>query len=102
MATSLAGPKGGYFGGSAAAIRRDQLGFYESCAREYGDVFETRLRPHHVPRVPPPGGGRGVVRGADPRLHQEPRGAIAAPAAGRGPLPRRGRIVAAPAAAAAA
>jgi hypothetical protein len=43
MATLLAGPKGGYLGGSAAAIRRDQLGFYESCARQYGDVVETRL-----------------------------------------------------------
>ena len=48
MATSLAGPKGGYFGGSAAAIRHDQLGFYESCAREYGDVVETRLGPYRV------------------------------------------------------
>lgn len=36
MATPLAGPKGGYLSGSAAAIRRDQLGFYESCARHYG------------------------------------------------------------------
>jgi cytochrome P450 len=48
MKTPLAGPKGGYFGGSAAAIRRDQLGFYESCAREYGDLVETRLGPYRV------------------------------------------------------
>jgi len=48
MATPLTGPKGGYLGGSAAAIRRDQLGFYESCAREYGDVVETRLGPYRV------------------------------------------------------
>lgn len=45
---SLAGPKGGYLFGSAAAIRRDQLGFYESCAREYGDVVETRLGPYRI------------------------------------------------------
>ena len=45
---SLAGPKGGYFSGSAAAIRRDQLGFYEWCAREYGDVVETRLGPYRI------------------------------------------------------
>jgi cytochrome P450 len=46
--TPLAGPKGGYFGGSAGAIRRDQLGFYESCARDYGDLVETRLGPYRV------------------------------------------------------
>ena len=44
----LTGPKGGYFGGAAATMRRDQLGFYESCAREYGDVVETRLGPYRV------------------------------------------------------
>ncbi|HEY7038341.1 MAG TPA: cytochrome P450 [Methylomirabilota bacterium] len=48
MKTPLAGPKGGYFGGSAGAIRRDQLGFYESCARDYGDLVETRLGPYRV------------------------------------------------------
>ena len=36
MATPLAGPKGGYLGGRAAAVRHDQRGFYESCARHYG------------------------------------------------------------------
>jgi cytochrome P450 len=39
------GPKPGYFSGSAAAFRRDQLGFYETCAREYGDVVPVRLGP---------------------------------------------------------
>ncbi|HEU4439207.1 MAG TPA: cytochrome P450 [Methylomirabilota bacterium] len=44
----LTGPKGGYFRGAAAAMRRDQLGFYEACAREHGDVVETRLGPYRV------------------------------------------------------
>ena len=55
MTTPLAGPKGGYFGGSAAAIRRDQLGFYESCARDYGDLVETRLGPYRVLLIYHPG-----------------------------------------------
>jgi cytochrome P450 len=42
------GPKGGYLFGSAAAFRRDQLGFYESCAREYGDVVQTRMGPYRI------------------------------------------------------
>jgi cytochrome P450 len=42
------GPKPGYFSGSAAAFRRDQLGFYETCAREYGDVVETRMGPFRI------------------------------------------------------
>jgi hypothetical protein len=45
---ALPGPKGGYFSGSAAAFRRDQLGFYTDCARQYGDVVETRLGPFRV------------------------------------------------------
>ena len=44
----LTGPKGGYFFGCAGAFRRDQLGFYESCARQYGDVVQTRLGPFRV------------------------------------------------------
>src|SRR5712691_5749168 len=39
------GPKGRFFSGSAADFQRDQLGFYESCAREYGDFVQTRLGP---------------------------------------------------------
>jgi len=39
------GPKGRFFFGSAADFKRDQLGFYESCAREYGDFVQTRLGP---------------------------------------------------------
>jgi cytochrome P450 len=44
----LPGPKGGYFSGSAAAFRRDQLGFYADCARQYGDMVETRLGPFRI------------------------------------------------------
>jgi cytochrome P450 len=42
------GPKGGYLFGSAAAFRRDQLGFYASCAREYGDVVQTRMGSYRI------------------------------------------------------
>ena len=42
------GPKGGYLFGSVAAFRRDQLGFYASCAREYGDVAQTRMGPYRI------------------------------------------------------
>lgn len=42
------GPKGGYFSGSTAQFRRDQLGFYASCARDYGDVVGTRMGPYRV------------------------------------------------------
>ena len=43
-----AGPKGGYFSGSTAQFRRDQLGFYAACARDYGDVVATRMGPYRV------------------------------------------------------
>jgi cytochrome P450 len=42
------GPKGGYFSGSTSQFRRDQLGFYASCARDYGDVVGTRMGPYRV------------------------------------------------------
>lgn len=42
------GPKGGYFSGSTAKFRRDQLGFYAACARDYGDVVGTRMGPYRV------------------------------------------------------
>lgn len=42
------GPKGGYFAGSTAQFRRDQLGFYAACARQYGDVVATRMGPFRV------------------------------------------------------
>ena len=48
MKTALKGLKGRFFFGSAADFQRDQLGFYVSCAREYGDVVETRMGPYHV------------------------------------------------------
>ncbi len=45
MKTLHKGPKGRFFFGSAADFKRDQLGFYESCARENGDFVQTRLGP---------------------------------------------------------
>jgi cytochrome P450 len=42
------GPKGGYFSASSAYFRRDQIGFYESCAREYGDIVATRMGPYRI------------------------------------------------------
>jgi cytochrome P450 len=42
------GPKGGFFSASGAFFRRDQLGFYESSAREYGDVVATRMGPYRI------------------------------------------------------
>jgi cytochrome P450 len=45
---TLSGPRPGFFFGSAADFRRDQLGFYESCARAYGDVVETRMGPFRI------------------------------------------------------
>ena len=42
------GPKGGYFFGAVAAFRRDQLGFYEACARDFGDVVETKMGPFRM------------------------------------------------------
>ena len=44
----LPGPKGGYFSGSVTHFRRDQLGFYDACAREYGDVVDTRMGPYRI------------------------------------------------------
>ncbi len=48
MRTALPGPKGGFYFGSGVAFRRDQLGFYESCARRYGDLAATRMGPFRV------------------------------------------------------
>jgi len=42
------GPTGRLLSGSAAAFRRDQLGFYASCAREYGDVVAARMGPYRI------------------------------------------------------
>jgi cytochrome P450 len=41
--TKLNGPQGRFFSGNAADFQHDQLGFYVSCAREYGDFVQTRL-----------------------------------------------------------
>ena len=48
MKTTLKGPRGRLFFGSAADFKRDQLGFYVSCAREYGDWVETWLGPFRM------------------------------------------------------
>jgi len=42
------GPKGGYFSGSVTHFRRDQLGFYDTCARDYGDVVQTKMGPYRI------------------------------------------------------
>jgi cytochrome P450 len=42
------GPKGGFFSSSTAYFRRDQLGFYASCAQQYGDVVATRMGPYRI------------------------------------------------------
>src|SRR5687767_14360163 len=41
------GPHGRLLLGSLGDFRRDQLGFYDRCAREYGDVVPLRLGPSH-------------------------------------------------------
>lgn len=46
--TALPGPRGGYFSGATRDFRRDQLGFYERCAREYGDFVQTRMGPFRI------------------------------------------------------
>ena len=48
MKTTFKGPRGRLFFGSAADFKRDQLGFYVSCAREYGDWVETWLGPFRM------------------------------------------------------
>ena len=46
--TTPPGPKGGFFSAAGKALRRDQLGFYEACAREYGDVVGLRAGPYRI------------------------------------------------------
>jgi cytochrome P450 len=48
MSATLPGPRGGFFLGAARDFRRDQLGFYAACAREYGDMVETRMGPFRI------------------------------------------------------
>ena len=48
MSQALPGPRGGLFFGTAGDFRRDQLGFYVSCARQYGDYVQTRMGPYRV------------------------------------------------------
>jgi cytochrome P450 len=48
LTRELPGPKGGFFSGSGAEFRRDQLGFYASCARDYGDFVQTRMGPYRI------------------------------------------------------
>lgn len=42
------GPKGHLLLGHLRDLARDQLGFYASCARDYGDVVGTRMGPYRV------------------------------------------------------
>jgi len=42
------GPKGSPIMGVMREFNRDSLGFIEKCAREYGDVVETRFLYAHV------------------------------------------------------
>ncbi len=48
MKAAPPGPKGGYFSGSVTHFRRDQLGFYDTCARDYGDVVQTKMGPYRI------------------------------------------------------
>ena len=48
MSNALPGPRGGWFFGTAGEFRRDQLGFYSACARQYGDYVQTRMGPYRV------------------------------------------------------
>ena len=48
MTQAVPGPKPGFFSGSGAHFRRDQLGFYEACARDYGDPVQTRMGPFRI------------------------------------------------------
>jgi cytochrome P450 len=52
---TLPGPRPGFFFGSGARFRRDQLGFYEACAREYGDFVQTRMGPFRIFLIYHPG-----------------------------------------------
>jgi len=45
---ALPGPRGGFFFGSAGDFRRDQLGFYVTCKRQYGDFVQTRMGPYRI------------------------------------------------------
>jgi cytochrome P450 len=47
-ATLPRGPKGRFLVGSLPDLRRDHLGFYTACAREFGDVVPVRLGPHRA------------------------------------------------------
>ncbi|MBM3220172.1 MAG: cytochrome P450 [Candidatus Rokubacteria bacterium] len=46
--TDAPGPKGGFFFGSGVHFRRDQLGFYAACARDYGDFVQTTMGPYRI------------------------------------------------------
>jgi len=42
------GPKGDFLTGNLPEIRRDPLGFFSRCAREYGDIVSLRYGPRHI------------------------------------------------------
>ena len=67
------GPRGHRLFGNLRDLNRDQLGFYDACAREYGDVVPVRLGPSGGLLVYHPDAIEEGVRDAEPRFHQEPR-----------------------------
>src|SRR5437899_2527391 len=42
------GPKGHWLKGNLPEFRRDTLGFFSRCAREYGDIVSLKLGPKRV------------------------------------------------------
>jgi len=46
--TAPPGPRGGWFSAEAKRFRREQLRFYETAARTYGDVVALRMGPYHI------------------------------------------------------
>jgi cytochrome P450 len=48
MAQQPPGPSGTWLGGNLADFRRDRLGLFTRCAREFGDVARIRLGPRRI------------------------------------------------------
>src|SRR5262245_30589302 len=55
------GPKGTLLGGNLHEFRRDRLGFFTRCAREFGDVAAIRLGPLRALLVAHPDGIEQVL-----------------------------------------
>lgn len=60
-ATWPPGPKGRWLRGSLPEFRRDILGFFTRCAREYGDYVAYRLGPRHLLQINDPAGIEDVL-----------------------------------------